>query len=98
MGKSGQNTGAITGVGLKPIATSMVHVAVNFFSVQHDLMAGLTTDVSHEAYTAGIMFERRVVQPLFPRRDAGQGQPTVLSVGHRESMLFANAVPNPGRM
>ncbi len=97
MRQCGQDTRTITRVDLEPVATTVIHVAVDFLGIDQDLMAGLTTDVSHEPNATCVMFERGVVQSLLPGRDTGRGQPTVLSVGHLILCSFAMPFQTSGR-
>ena len=61
-----QHAGAVTGVGLATAGTAVIEVAQDFDGLLQDGIRLAPLDVDHEAETAGVLFELRIVETLLP--------------------------------
>ena len=59
-----QNSRSVPGVDVGPLRASVFHIAQRRETGEQDIVTAATTDVAHEADTAGVVFVLRVVQAL----------------------------------
>ena len=63
VGQAGQDTCAVSGVGLRAAGAAVVHAAQQMIRVANDLMAALTLDVCDEADATAVVLKFGPVEP-----------------------------------
>lgn len=69
MGKASQDASAVTCVLLVADTAAMHHTAIYVLRLLNDFAAGTSLNVTDEAYAAGVLLKRRVIEPM-PFRQA----------------------------